>query len=422
MMKKIFMLCVLAAGILMQSCGEDTVALTDMSVRYESLAVPIGERVPVKVTPVPSNAGDMTLVWTSSNESVASVDNGIITFNGVGTAIITVSSGSISKTITVEGTIKSLNVTAPAETKIRVGAEFTLTATHDPANAQISVVWSSDNEAVATVNSTGEVTVVGNGTANIKAAVGSVTGSYAVVCEDLLDSAVSYWEFDDPSDMLKAIKGDALIRMGDNIKWVEGPSTENPAVEVPQHEYFIANLTGAKPNGGPESETAQTDRVYRWSIMLDFRLPTKKGYYYTQHGGVNMGDGDFFVQYNSSDQITAGKGSYIPIIGADPAEPYTPWIRMVLTIDNGLFRMYCNGVEVAEDGGSYPLKPGLEPRYSLPVGSPLYIFSEPKGTTADGKPNFAASDDDSPFPCAAIAFWDKVLTAGQVQALGGIAH
>jgi hypothetical protein len=157
-------------------------------------------------------------------------------------------------------------------------------------------------------------------------------------------------------------------------------------------------------------------------MMMDFRFPTVRGYYYTQHGGVNMGDGDFFVRY-SDDYIQAGKGNYIPIVAGDPAESYTPWIRLVITLDNGTFRMYCNGVEVAEEGGLYPLVPTPEPpRYSLPVRSLLYIFSEPNGTTADDKPDFSNSDDDNPFPCAAIAFWDKVLNAGQVQALGGIAH
>lgn len=413
------MLCVFAAGMLLiQSCGE--VALTGMSVNSENIVLPVGESIRIKVTYMPSDADDVHLTWSSSNTGVATVDNsGVVAVVGVGTAVITVSSGAVSKTVAVEGMIKTLTVTAPAGTNIRVGAEFTLTATPDPADAQVTVVWSSDNAEVVAVNaSTGEVTVAGSGTATITAAAGIVTGSYTIVCEDMLASAVGYWEFDDPDDIGKAIRGGSLTRRGDGIKSAEGPSADNLAVEAPMHEYFIATLS-AVPNGGPEGETHS--RVYKWSLMLDFRLPTVNGYYYTQHGGVNMGDGDFFVRY-SNDRIDAGKGSYIPIIDGDPTRPYTEWIRMVITFDNGVMRMYCNGAEVAQDGGAYPPNQGIDARYSLPVNEPLYLFGEPNGTNADGSPNFAASDDDSPFPCAAIAFWDRTLNAGQVQSLGGIAH
>jgi hypothetical protein len=418
MIKRVFMLCVLAAGLLMQSCEDKT--LTDLSVRYESLALPVGESVRIKVTFTPNDADNVQLVWSSSNESVATVKDGVVSFVGVGTAVITVSSGTISKTIHVEGTIRSLNVIVPEGTEIYVGAEFTLTVTPDPVDAQVSVVWSSDNEAVATVSPAGEVTVVGNGTANITATSGYVVGSYALICENLLESAVGYWEFDDPNDMVKAVKGEALTRMGNNIKWVEGPSAENLAIEVPMHEYFIASLKNAQPNGGPEGKTPT--RVYRWTIMLDCRFPTVRSYYYTQHGGVNMGDGDFFVRWRDN-QIQAGVGSYIIIGDAQGTDGYTSWLRLIMTFDNGIIRAYYNGVEASTSTGSYPLVNSIEDRFSLPVGNnPLYIFVEPKGTTADGKPNFAASDDDAPFPCAAIAFWDKVLSAPQVQALGGIAH
>jgi hypothetical protein len=405
------------AGLLMQGCSDKS--MTDFSVRYESLALPVGESARIKVTFTPADADNVQLEWSSDNERVATVNNeGIVSFVGVGTAVITVNSGSISKTIRVEGLIRSLTVTAPEDLDLYEGAEFTLRILPDPVDAQVAVNWSSSNEAVATVSSAGNVQVLSNGTTVITAAVGPISGSYTVVCEDMLESALGYWEFDNPSDMLKPTKGRPLVRMGEGIRWVEGPSAENLAIEVPMHEYFIADLTNGTPNGGPEG---QNDRVYYWSIMMDFRLPTVRGYYYVQHGGVSMGDGDFFVRYDQ-DQIRAGKGTYIPIIDGNPAEPYTPWIRMVITFEDCVMRMYCNGKEVAEDGGDYPLVQSLEPRYSLPTRSPLYIFSEPNGTTPEGLPNFAASDDDKPFPCAAIAFWDRTLNAGQVKALGGIEH
>ncbi|MDR1880686.1 MAG: LamG domain-containing protein [Tannerellaceae bacterium] len=144
----------------------------------------------------------------------------------------------------------------------------------------------------------------------------------------------------------------------------------------------------------------------------------------TQFSGINTGDGDLFVRWRDN-KIQAGKGSYIDVVPA-PADlgPYTQWVRLVMTIDRGTMRAYCDGVEATTvDGGIYPLNlGGMDGSHSLPVGSnPLVIFGEAKGEI-NGKPNFANSDDDNPFPCAAVAFWDKALSAAQVKSLGDISH
>jgi hypothetical protein len=412
MMKKVFMLCVLAAGMLLQSCGEE--GLTGLSVNYKRDAVlTVGETLILTATLEPAGA-DATLVWTSSNESVAGVSGDVLTVNGVGKSVITVSSGSLSASFNLEGSVRSVTLTAPEGTEIEVGARFQLTATIDPAGFQVSPVWSSDNEAVATVSASGEVAVLGNGTANIHATVGSIIGVYTVVCEDMLASAIGYWEFDDRSDIGKATYGNPLKQEGAGIRWVEGPSAENLAIEVPMHEYFVANLTNATPNGPTPG------RVYRWSMMIDFRVPNVRNYYYTQHGGVNMDDGDLFIRIRDNYLQAGGPSTYVSARAENPDNAYIPWTRAVLTYDNCVLRMYVDGKEIPEQGG-YPMVWGLSERHTLPVGN-LVIFGEPKGTTEDGKPNFANSDDDNPFPCAAIAFWDIVLNPGQVESLGRIDH
>jgi hypothetical protein len=419
------MLYVLAAGALMLSCGEDGgVELTGLSVSNSNISLPIGESVKVNVTLTPSDAGGVQLAWSSSNENVATVSSdGVLTITGIGTAVITVSSGSVSTTFNVEGTIRGLTINAPADAEFRLGAEFQLTVTPDPAGAEVTPVWTSDNESVATVSATGEVVIKGEGTANIKATVGALSATYTVVCEDMLASAIGYWEFDDPSDICKALMGNPLVQQGADIKWVEGPSAENLAIEVPMHQYFIADLSNGTPNGGlpgDDGEIPAPTRMNQWTIMLDCRMPNERGYYYTQHNGAQFGDGDFFVRTRDG-QIQAGKGSYFPLWMGDPNLTYTSWVRIILTFDIYQFRVYCDGVEPIEESGDYPYMFDVEDRFTLPVG-PLYIFSEPNGTTPDGLPNFEASDDDNPFPCAAIAFWDQALNAGQVQSLGGIAH
>ena len=113
--------------------------------------------------------------WTSSNNSVATVDaNGKVTAVALGTANITASQNGMSATcvITVAGI--SLNKTS---TKILIGGTEQLTATVYPS---ASYTWTSSNPAVATVSSTGLVTAVAKGTTTIT--VTTEDGGYTASC------------------------------------------------------------------------------------------------------------------------------------------------------------------------------------------------------------------------------------------------
>ena len=57
-----------------------------------SLVVAMGETATIVANVLPEDAGNKHLIWTSSNESVATVDNGVVTAIEQGTAIITVES------------------------------------------------------------------------------------------------------------------------------------------------------------------------------------------------------------------------------------------------------------------------------------------------------------------------------------------
>lgn len=60
----------------------------------------VGDSVTVVATKTPSNATDI-ITWTSSDDNIATVDNGVITVHGIGTAIITATCGSCNTTVTV---------------------------------------------------------------------------------------------------------------------------------------------------------------------------------------------------------------------------------------------------------------------------------------------------------------------------------
>ncbi len=111
-------------------------------------------------------------VWTSSNTSIATVGtNGIVTGVAQGTA-------TISYTVGVEmvNAVVTINPLPNAGTIIGTATVCPL-ATTNLSNAQAGGVWSSSNNAIATVGTGGGVTGVASGTATISYSVSNSCGT-----------------------------------------------------------------------------------------------------------------------------------------------------------------------------------------------------------------------------------------------------
>ncbi len=114
---------------------------------------------------------DTTITWSSSNESVATVKDGVITAVAAGTTTITASTVSGKSAIcTVKVLIPITDVIiSSSDLTLSKGSSETLSVTilPDDAEENKTITWSSSNESVATVNSKGVVTAVSGGTATI---------------------------------------------------------------------------------------------------------------------------------------------------------------------------------------------------------------------------------------------------------------
>jgi Big-like domain-containing protein/calcineurin-like phosphoesterase family protein len=75
--------------------------------------------------------------------------------------------------------VKSISV-SPSSATVDVGSTVQLSATASPPGSATSFAWASSNSSVATVSSSGLVTAVGAGTANISASAGGKSGSSAI--------------------------------------------------------------------------------------------------------------------------------------------------------------------------------------------------------------------------------------------------
>ena len=147
------------------------------------------QTVQLTATVSPENVEDKTVIWKSSDESVATVDEtGLVTGVAVGNAVITASCSGVTEDCAVS--VKPL----PVETvemdrrsyDMLKGESVTLSFDVMPAEADYSeVVWSSSDESVAMVSETGVVTAIGAGNADIEV---SVDGVKAVCVINVIES------------------------------------------------------------------------------------------------------------------------------------------------------------------------------------------------------------------------------------------
>ncbi|MDE7095965.1 MAG: Ig-like domain-containing protein, partial [Muribaculaceae bacterium] len=157
------------------SSAEFGVAVKEVSFTRKTLTLTEGENTTFVANIEPEEATDQNVTWASSDPSVATVtDAGYVVALKAGTTNITATvSGKTAtcvltvKAKTVAVTSISLNKTALNLTE---GGKETLTVTFNPENAtNKTITWSSDDDSVATVSATGEVTAVGEGTTTITA-------------------------------------------------------------------------------------------------------------------------------------------------------------------------------------------------------------------------------------------------------------
>lgn len=136
----------------------------------------------VKITP--SDTTNKNVQWTSSNNSVATVDsNGVVTSKNSGSTIITATTHNELKTeffIEVETPVTNITLNSN-EINLNPGGTFKLDATVNPSNASNkNIKWISANESIATVDQSGNVTADVAGTTYISAV--SADGKVIATC------------------------------------------------------------------------------------------------------------------------------------------------------------------------------------------------------------------------------------------------
>ena len=165
------------------------VPLEEIDLNQNAITLNKGEKSePLVVSYNPDDTtDDKTVTWSSSDDDVATVEDGVRTATGAGTATITATVGEFTAEceVTVISPLESITLTADRTTdNLEVGDTVNLTVEYNPADTtdDKAVTWSSSDEDVATVDENGVVTAVSGGTATITA-VSAADGEITATCD-----------------------------------------------------------------------------------------------------------------------------------------------------------------------------------------------------------------------------------------------
>ena len=236
------------------------------------------ETVTLNAEVTPTNATDKTLTWTSNDTSIATVnDKGVVSALKAGVVKITAKSkDNVSDSATVKITnvpVQKITLNTSAQ-QINVGSNYQLTATIFPSNAtNKSIVWTSSDSSIATVDSNGIVTGVKAGAATITAKIDNVTDQ----CKITVTVPVTGITLDRNS-MTLAPNGKAVLKM--NIQPTDATdkavvwSSDNPAAATVDENGTVtavgagrANITVTAHNGGFKASCTVVVKKYKVTIQ-----------------------------------------------------------------------------------------------------------------------------------------------------------
>lgn len=184
-----------------------TVPVSCVTLSQTAASLQVGEQVTLTATVEPGDAANKNVTWSSSDPAVATVENGVVTAQGAGSAVITVTTEDGGKTAQCQVTVAApqpihIPVTgvtlAPSALSLEEGQSSSLTVAVEPSNATTrDVAWSSSDPSVATVQN-GVVTAQGAGSAVVTAT--TVDGAFTAQCRVTVTAPAGEFKFRDVAD------------------------------------------------------------------------------------------------------------------------------------------------------------------------------------------------------------------------------
>lgn len=293
----------------------NTIAVTGVTISpADSKSVALNESLTFTATVAPSTATTKDVTWSSSDESVATITNGVVTLKKAGTTTITVTTVDGDFTASCDLTVTDVLATTiiiDNALSLTVGESKSLSLTILPADAAQTATWSSSNELVATVDATGKVTAIAQGSAEITATTTDgtdltsdpckVTVSNISVTAVNLDVTSKVIRLSNPTATLIAsvVPSNATIK---DINW----SSSKEAIATVADGVVTALSVGTTTITAASAEDAYTKATCAVEVVdasaLSAELATANASYSAAVEGTNVG------QYKSGSKSTFMNG------------------------------------------------------------------------------------------------------------------
>ena len=172
-----------------------TVHVSGISLNKSEVSLHVDETEILTATITPANATDTSVLWESSNATIATVTGGKITALRVGSATITATANDGGQIASCEVYVTPISVESVSlnytQLSMLYGESKTLTASVVPQNAtETGVIWQSSNASVVAVEN-GKLTATGYGSAVIT--VTTVDGGKTATCAvEVIDDTITF--------------------------------------------------------------------------------------------------------------------------------------------------------------------------------------------------------------------------------------
>jgi hypothetical protein len=197
-----------------------TIPVSGVGLNTNGLTLPVGEEATLHAIVEPADATNTNVTWGSSDDTVATVINGLVSALAEGSATITVTTVDGGFQASCEVTVEPFDPNAVYVTGVTLnqtkldmiaGETETLIATVEPENASNkNVNWSTSNSAVATFTATEDtavVTAVGGGTATITVTTNNGKTADCTVTVTVPTYTVTFFNDDEKVDSQTVDKG-----------------------------------------------------------------------------------------------------------------------------------------------------------------------------------------------------------------------
>lgn len=275
-----------------------TQPVTSINLNTKSANLNVGETIQLSATPLPDNADNKSIVWSSSKPTVATVsETGLVTAKAPGSVnIIATSEGSEVQamcTVTVNQPLTGISLSTTSLT-LEKGRNATLKLVPSPADAtNLNFEVTSSNTSVATVSKSGSnIIVTGAGFGSATITVTAEEGSYMSTATVTVTPSTTI------SNLALAIKKDGVryyIPYDEYTSVPAGYSKEGLAISYGLTS-FILKLTNAttsrltftqsKSYGTCPTSTQAQAIVANWSSVNSALL---------KYGGASLGSNSYWT-------------------------------------------------------------------------------------------------------------------------------